>query len=202
MVSLKAEWRDQSYNKSKVLNLHTKCIPVPAKYYRLIIPHHVQLSATIENPTTYTENPHCHGEVHTTCGKLHNCGKFNNIRRKQCHCIALQTSIMVHRAFILKGMEGVQFWYIQLQYKPSFTSSSNQTLILPKYTTMVHVMEYTECRKIPCPNFVRFKCSAINLDTQQRLMCVLNLLTPNVNYSGHTAPLTSKVAFYIYIQQI
>jgi len=27
-------------------------------------------------------------------------------------------------------------------------------------------------------------------------------LTPNVNYSDHTAPLTSKVAFYIFIQQI
>jgi len=31
---------------------------------------------------------------------------------------------------------------------------------------------------------------------------VINLLTPNVNYSGCTAPLTSKVAFYIFIQQI
>jgi len=30
----------------------------------------------------------------------------------------------------------------------------------------------------------------------------LNLLTPNVNYSGRTAPLTSKAAFYIFIQQI
>jgi len=30
----------------------------------------------------------------------------------------------------------------------------------------------------------------------------LNLLTPNVNYSGRTAPLTSKVAFYVFIQQI
>jgi len=29
---------------------------------------------------------------------------------------------------------------------------------------------------------------------------LLNLLTPNVNYSGRTAPLTSKVAFYILIQ--
>ena len=29
-----------------------------------------------------------------------------------------------------------------------------------------------------------------------------NLLTPNVNYSGHTALLNSKVAFYIFIQQI
>jgi len=27
-------------------------------------------------------------------------------------------------------------------------------------------------------------------------------LTPNVNYSGRTAPLNSKVAFYIFIQQI
>ena len=30
----------------------------------------------------------------------------------------------------------------------------------------------------------------------------LNLLKPNVNYSGRTVPLTSKVAFYIFIQQI
>ena len=32
--------------------------------------------------------------------------------------------------------------------------------------------------------------------------CVLNPLTPNDHYSGRTAPLTSKVAFYIFIQQI
>jgi len=31
---------------------------------------------------------------------------------------------------------------------------------------------------------------------------LFNLLMPNVNYSGRTAPLTSKVAFYIFIQQI
>jgi len=31
---------------------------------------------------------------------------------------------------------------------------------------------------------------------------ILNLLKPNVNYSGRTAPLNSKVAFYIFIQQI
>jgi len=30
----------------------------------------------------------------------------------------------------------------------------------------------------------------------------INLLMPNVNYSGCTTPLTSKVAFYIFIQQI
>jgi len=30
----------------------------------------------------------------------------------------------------------------------------------------------------------------------------INLLTPNVNYSGRNAPLTSKFAFYIFIQHI
>jgi len=30
----------------------------------------------------------------------------------------------------------------------------------------------------------------------------INLLTPNVNCSYRTAPLTSKVAFYIFIHQI
>jgi len=31
---------------------------------------------------------------------------------------------------------------------------------------------------------------------------IINHLTPNVNYRGRTAPLTSKVAFYIFIHQI
>ena len=31
---------------------------------------------------------------------------------------------------------------------------------------------------------------------------LLTFLTPNVNYSGPAAPLTSKVAFYIFIEQI
>ena len=30
----------------------------------------------------------------------------------------------------------------------------------------------------------------------------INLLTPNVNYSGRTASLTYKYAFYLFIQQI
>ena len=37
---------------------------------------------------------------------------------------------------------------------------------------------------------------------REQKQVVINLLTPNVNYSGRTAPLTSKVAFYIFIQQI
>jgi len=31
---------------------------------------------------------------------------------------------------------------------------------------------------------------------------MINPLTPNDHYSGRTAPLTSKVAYYIFIQQI
>ena len=41
-----------------------------------------------------------------------------------------------------------------------------------------------------------YKCNCIIISN------TINLLTPNVNYSGRTAPLTSKVAFYIFIQQI
>jgi len=40
------------------------------------------------------------------------------------------------------------------------------------------------------------------LKSQKHLTENINLLMPNVNYSGRTAPLTSKVAFYIFIQQI
>jgi len=36
----------------------------------------------------------------------------------------------------------------------------------------------------------------------EQTKCSVNPLTPNVPYRGRTAPLTSKVAFYIFIQQI
>ena len=42
----------------------------------------------------------------------------------------------------------------------------------------------------------------IGSSLSRNVLHYLNLLTPNVNYSGRTAPLTSKVAFYICIQQI
>ena len=38
--------------------------------------------------------------------------------------------------------------------------------------------------------------------TKPSYSLAFNLLTPNVNYSGRTAPLTSKVSFYIFIQQV
>ena len=41
-----------------------------------------------------------------------------------------------------------------------------------------------------------------NIRKYRNMPMKLKLLTPNVNYNGRTAPLTSKVAFYIFIQQI
>jgi len=46
-----------------------------------------------------------------------------------------------------------------------------------------------------------FICYLYNIK-QQYICVMISLLTPNVNYTGHTAPLTSKVAFYIFFQQI
>ena len=40
------------------------------------------------------------------------------------------------------------------------------------------------------------------VENSVRTLQSFNLLTPNANYSGRTAPLTSEVAFYIFIQQI
>jgi len=48
---------------------------------------------------------------------------------------------------------------------------------------------------------VDFDCTQSYGDTEV-VISPINLLTPNVNYSGRTAPLNSKVAFYIFIQQI
>jgi len=46
-------------------------------------------------------------------------------------------------------------------------------------------------------------CPGYDANEEAPIRCpIIYLLTPNVNYSGRTAPLTSKVAFYIFIQQI
>jgi len=53
--------------------------------------------------------------------------------------------------------------------------------------------------------FIRFMwlCNDVEISSSVVLIITtINLLTPNVNYSVRTAPLTSKVAFYIFIQQI
>ena len=39
-------------------------------------------------------------------------------------------------------------------------------------------------------------------DSEEGNLILINPLTPNDHYRGRTTPLTSKVAFYILIQQI
>jgi len=39
-------------------------------------------------------------------------------------------------------------------------------------------------------------------NAQKLYYTIIKLLTRDVNYSGRTAPLTSKVAFYIFYRQI
>ena len=41
-----------------------------------------------------------------------------------------------------------------------------------------------------------------NRNIKTEYQAYINLLTPNEPYMGRTAPLTSKVAFYMFIQQI
>ena len=52
------------------------------------------------------------------------------------------------------------------------------------------------------PNQTRWGSVIFNRPLHVKNKIYINLLTPNVNYSGRTAPLTSEVAFYIFIQQI
>jgi len=46
--------------------------------------------------------------------------------------------------------------------------------------------------------FVSTLCLFLQISMYLYTLSSLNPLTPNVNYSGRTAPLTSKVAFYIF----
>jgi hypothetical protein len=48
--------------------------------------------------------------------------------------------------------------------------------------------------------FARMLCQRRDIEVTN--YCVINTLTPNDPHRGPTAPLTSKVAFYIFIQQI
>jgi len=43
---------------------------------------------------------------------------------------------------------------------------------------------------------------ALGISWPGKSYVIFNRLTPNDPYSGRTAPITSKVAFYIFIQQI
>ena len=56
-----------------------------------------------------------------------------------------------------------------------------------------------------CQTYYKGICKVVNVSNGNTCVggCVINLFTPNVNYNGRTAPLTSKVAFlYIYLTKI
>jgi hypothetical protein len=58
------------------------------------------------------------------------------------------------------------------------------------------------------PNYIRLLCLLGQVKVLKcnyrflSLECRINPLTPSDPYSGRTAPLTSKVAFFIFLQQI
>ena len=54
----------------------------------------------------------------------------------------------------------------------------------------------------PCKVIQDTLSTLLNHPLPMTVPVYINLSTPNVNYSGRTAPLTSKFAFYIFIQQI
>ena len=66
---------------------------------------------------------------------------------------------------------------------------------LSRFANIRHEMSFLACHKYFILVYVLQLSGPEDVRT-------FNLLTPNVNYSGRTAPLTSKVAFYIFIQQI
>jgi len=58
--------------------------------------------------------------------------------------------------------------------------------------------------QVPVGARTRYLCTAIRTCYRCANLCtgIVNPLAPNDPYMGRTAPLTSKVAFYIFIQQI
>jgi len=64
-----------------------------------------------------------------------------------------------------------------------------------------HVSDNLSRRTVHCASLTAVsRIQHENIEVLHNL--IINLLTPNVNYSDRTASLTSKVAFNIFIQQI
>ena len=78
---------------------------------------------------------------------------------------------------------GVDFW----RYPQNTTTNSANPIFQNVLWSLVHVKSEV---KTEVHTF------------QKQTRSYFNPLTPNDHYSGRTAPLTFKVAFYIFIQQI
>jgi len=82
-----------------------------------------------------------------------------------------------------------------LVFHNSHNTLSSTTIVKMRLKTTVYCIKYFEIT-------ITVKYTTRCLWILMCSMLWINLLTPNDNYSVRTAPLTSKVAFYIFIQQI
>jgi len=115
-----------------------------------------------------------------------------------------------------------QLQYLMIKFSCMFDCPKNliTELLRSQLFRLIDALMYYLAVAFPCTTWTIFKdllspkscCILFFLNVGTRvahhshlhfnILMILNLLTPNVNYSGRTAPLTSKVAFYIFIQQI
>jgi len=95
-------------------------------------------------------------------------------------------------------------WGVYYSYyvPPAFTFRSYIFCLRGVFTCFVCFSEETAFISIDSINLSILMCVSRSVYSEHLNILGINLLTPNVNYSGRTAPLTSKVAFYIFIQQI
>ena len=80
-------------------------------------------------------------------------------------------------------------------YKTTFRSYSASKQRSSSQAGRIYCFQFQSLLYLHCTRYI---CNILNTSHQHSI----NLQTPNVNYSGRTASLASKVAFYIFIQQI
>jgi len=122
-----------------------------------------------------------------------------------CNC-----NFCIHITLSSVSVDCLEIW--EPQRHGTLRASTGMTLALSIYINNLSleiqpIFPYS-CYVIICNDVCRplqvFEGNTFKLTTlkSHRFQGNTNPLTPNVNYSGRTAPLTSKVAFYIFIQQI
>jgi len=121
-----------------------------------------------------------------------------------------QTSISVAEIqvlWMLKQFERLHCWFLAVDRQPWIRLQRNGYLLRISTGSSNGITNETGLWKVPqlltdkqreCQ-----QCSNSWQKNKSHSFCShVNPLTPNDHYSGCTAPLTSKVAFYIFIQQI
>ena len=115
---------------------------------------------------------------------------------------ALKTSLSVNAFHILRSQPTIVFGIQQYHFGPVVLLLINIVAVwLMDVTFICRIVICTLCKSYaysivlsPCVTVTHIICLHFDF--------LINPLTPNDPYRGRTAPLTSKVAFYIFIQQI